>query len=248
MKLQEIFDQLTTGEFSQISLGGQQAGVINELNRGKVMNHLNLGLTALYSRFTLKENSIKLQLIPLVDTYVITSNYAVNARKARADVRYLIDTPEMPFADDIVKFKKVQTEEGVDLDLNNHGNRLSVFTPSATTVKVPRGMVTGDQNLPASMRTDSLTLTYQASHPFLAEGIGFFDPKRLDVELPPTHLTALLWFVASRAHNPIGMGQEFNSGNTYYAKYENECARLEGNGLDVDQDSDSDRLERNGWI
>jgi len=248
MKLQEIFDQLGTGEFSQISLGGQLPGVINELNRAKVMNHINLGLTALYTRFTLKESRIKLNLQANVDTYPITSNFSVNSRRARAEIRYLLDTPAQPFDDDILKIVRVETDDGVELDLNNHSNTLSVFTPTAAILRVPMGMVNGDRSIPESLKTVNLLLSYRAAHRKIVEGVGYFDPSRYEVELPDSHLEALLWFVASRAHNPIGMGQEFNAGNTYYAKYENACAQLEATGMEVDQGSENYRLQRNGWV
>jgi len=248
MKLQEIFDQLSTAEFSQISLGGQEAGVINESNWQSLVNHINLGLVQLFTRFTLKENQIKLQLIPNQSVYPITSAYAVNARRARADVRYLLDTPETPFDDDILKIIEVRTDGGFCMDINDVLADYSVYTPSAAVLRVPKGMVSGDQSTPQELRTDNLTIVYRASHPRVVIPLGYFDPARVDVELPYSHLEALLWYVASRAHNPIGMGQEFNAGNSYYAKYENACARLEMNGYQVDQVAQSTRFQRNGWI
>jgi len=248
MKLQEIFDQLSTSEFSQISLGGQPAGQINENNWQSLVNHINLGLVQLFTRFTLKENRIKLLLIPGQTVYPVTSAYAVNARRARADVRYLLDTPDQPFDDDILKIIDVLTDDGVRLEINDHLSDYSVFTPSAAVLRVPVGMVTGDPSTPADLRTDHLTLVYRAAHPKVVIPLGFFDPARVDVDLPYSHLEALLWYIASRAHNPIGMGQEFNSGNSYYAKYENACQRLENSGFQVDQGSQGTQFERNGWI
>lgn len=248
MKLQEIFDQLSASEFSMISLGGQAQGEINENNWGKLISHINLGLTALYTRFTLKENYLKLNLQAGQVSYPLTSNYAVNARKARADIRYILDTPTQPFSDDILKITKVETDDGIELDLNDQANRLSILTPTTQMLRVPLGLVNGDLEIPEAMRTNNLLVTYRASHPQVVQSLGFFDPSRVDIELPYSHLTALLWFVASRAHNPIGMGQEFNSGNTYYAKYEAECQGLEGKGLQVDQGQQSSNFERNGWV
>lgn len=248
MKLQDIFDQLSTAEFSMISIGGQPAGVINENNWSNLVNHINLGLTALYSRFTLKEGRITLQLIPNQTYYPITSAYAVNSRRGRADVRYLLDTPAQPFDDDIVKIIEVLTDGEIALELNDPLADYSVYTPSAAVLRVPKGMVTGDPATPDDLRTDNLTLVYRAFHPKVVIPLGFFDPARVDVELPYSHLEALLWYVASRAHNPVGMGQEFNAGNQFYAKYENACRQLENAGLQVDQGGQSGRFERNGFV
>lgn len=64
MNLQEIFDLLTFGELAQLSIGGGEAGVINDSNMAKVLPHINLGLISLYKRFKLKESDFLLQLIP----------------------------------------------------------------------------------------------------------------------------------------------------------------------------------------
>jgi len=68
------------------------------------------------------------------------------------------------------------------------------------------------------------------------------------VQLPDSHLEALLFFVASRVNNPIGMTNEFNAGNSYAAKFEAACQALEEQGLQVDQDSQNTRLHRGGWV
>ena len=53
MKLKEVFDQLTYGELSQLSIGGQAQGEITEENYARVVAHVNLGLSAIYKRFHL---------------------------------------------------------------------------------------------------------------------------------------------------------------------------------------------------
>ena len=68
------------------------------------------------------------------------------------------------------------------------------------------------------------------------------------MELPDAYLEALLYFVASRINNPIGMTNEFHAGNSYAAKYEQECARLEMLNLEVDQGYQNTRLRAGGWV
>jgi hypothetical protein len=89
---------------------------------------------------------------------------------------------------------------------------------------------------------------YRANHPIIVQGIGLFEPDRIDVELPYSHLEALLFYVASRVHTPTGMTNETNMGNTYYQKYEASCQQLEVSNLRVDQGSQNSRLYRNGWV
>ena len=247
MKLQEIFDQLSGGEFSQLSIGGGEVGVIDEANYSRVLGHINLALTALFSRFTLKEGRLKLALQEGVTTYKLNSAYAVNAVGSTQPVRYIIDTVDEPFSDDITKVEKVITDGDYELGLNDTSSPISVFTPTALTLRVPEALITG-VDWPDELDTENLELVYRASHPKLIVTPGAFNPRLVEVSLPDTHLTALLYYVASRVHNPVGMNNEFHAGNSYYAKYEAACQGLENKGLQVDQGSQNTRAQRNGWV
>lgn len=222
MKLQEVFDQLSYGEFSQISIGRQQAGVINESNYPNVMSHIGLGLSSLYTRFNLKERRLTIPLQADADTYELR-------------------------VDDILKIEKVQTDSEFELSLNQDGDLYGCFTPTMNTLRVAKLVVAQGQDLPDDMKTDGLTITYRANHPKLLNKFGPLLPEMKTVELPSSHLQALLYFVASRAHNPIGMVNEFNAGNSWFAKYEMECQRLELENLQVDQGATNTRLRSNGW-
>lgn len=237
MRLQEIFDQLSSTEFSQMSLGGQLAGVINATNYDKVIGHLNLALTALFTRFNLKTGELVLQMQENQTTYKLKSAFAVNGVGSTEPVRYIIDTAGAPFQDDVLKVTKVVGAEYGELPLNDAADDMSVTTPSSLVLRVP-----------AMLETQDLTVSYRANHPKIATGQGDLDPAEVEIELPDTHLTALLYFVASRVNNPIGMANEFHAGNSYYAKYEQACQELEDKGMQVDQGQTNTRAQRNGWV
>jgi hypothetical protein len=248
MKLKEIFDQLTHGELSQLSIGGAEAGAIAPTNYGKVLSHVNMGLTALYKRFPLKEGRLTVELQTGMTTYPINSNFAVNNRRSRESVRFIQDSAVEPFKDDIHKIERVYTSTGYEMGLNNETDPFSVFTPSATVLRGPALVVAGSVDLPDELKTETLEVVYRANHPIIVQGIGLFEPDRIDVELPYSHLEALLFYVASRVHTPTGMTNETNMGNTYYQKYEASCQQLEVSNLRVDQGSQNGRLYRNGWV
>ena len=222
MYLQEIFDQLSGGEFSQLSVGGADSGVIDGTNAGRVLGHINLGLTTLFTRFNLKQRTLKFPLQAGSDTYSLN-------------------------IDDILKITKVVTDLEVELALNREGDCYSCFTPSLKVLRVPEVIVNQGPDLPDEFKTASLSVVYRANHPKLKPQ-GLFSGVNQEVELPATHLLPLLYFVASRVHNPIGMSNEFHAGNSYYAKYEAACKELEHHGMQVDKDVFNDRLYRNGWV
>jgi hypothetical protein len=236
-KLSQVYEQLSIGELSQVKLGGEE-GVIPEDKYRAVNNHLLLGLTALYKRFNLKQNSLIIQLQADQDRYALHSKYAVNGKNTTAPVRWIIDTLAAPFRDDIIKINTVRGDNGDVIPLNDYLNADSVFTPTMDSLRVPSNLEAGT----------FLSVEYQANHPNFMACSNYVDPTRTLIELPATHLQALLYFVASRVHNPIGMGQEFNAGNNWAARYEQECQRLEGDGHDIDDAAQVPRAKRNGWV
>lgn len=223
MKLQEIFDQLTYGELSQLSLGGGEAGIISESDWPKLLASVNLGLDALHRRFLLKIGKTSLALVENQSQYTLTEP-------------------------DLVKVEEVLTAQGYGIPLNDAHDPYSIHTITMKKLMVPLEVVNRSPDLPDTLKTDSLNITYRATHPKLVIGNGYFDPERVEVELPDSHLEALLYYVASRVHNPVGMTNEFHTGNNYAAKYELACQTLEQQNIRIDQQASNDRLERNGWV
>lgn len=248
MKLKEVFDQLTYGELSNLNIGGGEEGEISVTNYPKVVAHINLGLAALYKRFPLKEGRVNIDLVPYQVSYIVHSDYAVGNRRSRATVKYVHDSIAEPFTDDILKIEKVFTDQGHELELNNSLNPWSVMTPSVNSLRVPEKLVDDKEDSDQYAYDTGLELVYRANHPKIVVAQGVFDPTRLELELPITHLEPLLLFVASRVNNPIGMTNEFHAGNSYAAKYEAACQRLEIDNLRVDQGSQDNRLRRKGFV
>lgn len=223
MTLQDIFDQLSAGEFSQLSIGRADQGVIDETNFRNVLGHITLGLTALYTRFNLKQRQLKFPIRPE------SASYQINLQ-------------------DLLKIEKVFTDLGYELPLNQEGEVFGCTTTSMNTLKVPSSILAPDSDTPDELRTSNLLVVYRANHPQILLSRLFSGPQNISIELPSSHLTALLYFVASRVNNPIGMTNEFHAGNSYATKYELACQELEGQGLQIDQGATNNRLKRNGWV
>lgn len=248
MQLSQIFEMLTTGELAQVFVGGATQGEITEANYRTMGNHVMLGLTSLYKRFNLKQGRINLQLQEDQTTYPLHSRYAVQGKRSLEPVRWIQDTSDEVFMDDILKILSVTGDAGVEFPLNDYTDCYSVMTPTMETVRVPLDVVNYTTGTPEIWKTANLLITYQANHPAIVPPLGFFDPQLTVVELPQSHVQALLYYVASRVNNPIGMGQEFNAGNTWFVKYENECVRLGADGDQIDNTVWNDRARRNGWV
>ena len=248
MKLSQIFEQLTAGELAQVGIGGSANGEITEANYRAVGNHVMLGLTSLYKRFNLKQNMLNLQLQSGQALYPLHSRYALQNSRSTEPVRWIRDITDNVFTDDILKINSVVGEQGIEFSLNDYTDMYSIMTPTLETLRVPLEVVDGVSGTPEIWMTDNLLVTYQANHPAIVPVMGFFDPELVVVELPQSHLQALLYFVASRVNNPIGMGQEFNAGNTWFLKYENECQRLGTDGHQIENTTHNMRARKNGWV
>lgn len=245
MTLQEIIEALTTSEFSQLSFGGEAQGVINESNAPKLVPHLNLGLTTLYARFNLKEGRLVLEPVADQTVYAIHSKYAVNNTRSRELVRYLIDDPAAPFKDDVLRIERVLTDAGDDLPMNVDGNTWSAHTPTATSLRLPLEVVNQTQDLPDWLKTEQLELVYRANHPKLAVDV---DLDADVIQLPYSHLSALLYFTASRANWPTGMNIQSNLGDPWMQKYERACQALENQGLQRQAETGFDKLRDRGFV
>lgn len=224
MKLKEIFELLSSGEFSQLSIGGADQGVINESNQARVIGHLQLGLTSLYTRFNLKERRISFPINPNADTYAIQ-------------------------ADDLLRIEKVLLDSGTELKLNDGADPFSCFTPSMRSIRLPKAVVKQENGIPEELLTTNATVVYRANHPKIMSSSGFVNIETKTVEIPMTHLQALLYFVAARAHTPMGMANtEGQVGNNWFQYYEAECQRLATGGFQIAPVEEPDRLRSNGWV
>ena len=246
MKLSEIFAHLSSGELSQLSIGGGTSGEISEINQGRVVSHLNLGLMALYTRFLLKERRVRVALQPDRLIYPLSRLYAASNTASLEPVKFIWDNSTDPFLDDVLKIEQVFSAAGSEMPLNGR-TQYTLTTPTSSSLSVPQEIVDQSPELPECLKTTWIMVAYRASHPIIDTQAGTYDPESYEVELPYSHLMALLYFVASRTHNPIGMINEFHSGNSYAAKYEAECQRLELANVRIDSISQENKLERNGW-
>ena len=239
MKLSEVFTQLAYGELAQLAVVNEDGDGIAPTKQGQIVAHVNLGLTALYKRFLLKQGRVSIQLVQGVSTYPLNPE---------SDTVFIesVDSPD--FLNDVFKIERVYTEGGVEFSLNDESDPYSCTTPSLSVLKIPYSVVNQTEGLPEDLKTSWVDVVYRANHPKIVYTGTNFNPARVEVELPMSHLEALLLYVASRVNNPIGMVNEFNAGNNFYAKYEKACMDLEIQNIRVDQGKQNNRLVTNGWV
>lgn len=250
MKLSEVFQQLTYGELSQLQIGGAEEQGITKENQNRILVHINLGLTELHKRFPLNKGELKIRQVEGLSRYVLSKQYAVANMESWEPEKYIQDTIGQPFLDTVLKIEQVFDAEGNELGLNGAPGKLAagkdtydswaipqVFTPAFNVLQVPEGVVEGD-----------LRVVFRANHAQIFREDNSFDPEEIEIDLPYSHLEALLYYVASRIMNPIGLSQQFHEGNNYAAKFEQACAQLQNLGLETREVDSFSRLRSNGWV
>lgn len=138
---------------------------------------------------------------------------------------------------DLLRIEAVKDLEGNDYFLNDDNDACTLRTPNYKTLV-----------LPMDLDTTALIVTYRADHPAISKMKSYGYAPNIAVDLPPTHLEPLLYYIASRVHNPIGMTESFHTGNNYAAKYEASCQLLEQQGFNQSELHRDDRFTRNGWV
>lgn len=218
MNLKDIINQLASGELVQLNISGidpdtpetdMEDILISDEYLPRVLNSIQLGLIALYTKFRLKEKCTTITLVPDQYTYILTEP-------------------------DLLKIETIYDAEGNELLLNLKHSTNSIRTPNYNTIIVPEGAI-----------TLSLTVNYRAKHPKVNEvGVDMFS----EIELPDVYMEPLLYFVASRIFNPIGVSNELHEGNNYLSKYNNKCAELESYNMQIDSIGMENKFTDRGWV
>ncbi len=241
MTLQEVFDQLTMGELSQLSIAGNAPGVLNKNSYPSLVNQINMGLERIYTRFNLKMGKL---IVDLTDKsrsdYYLDSRYSTVTGQRDKHPCYIMDSKTNLFRDDILKIISVKDNLDCDYVINDWTCPDAIMTPNLKTIVLPKLIV-------QDLEVTSLTVEYRAEHPKIVLPLGYFDPKTVHLELPNSHLLALCYFIASRIHNPVGLANDFNVGRNYAALYEQEAQRLEQENIEVDKIGTNTKLESAGF-
>lgn len=139
---------------------------------------------------------------------------------------------------DLFKVEQVFMADGTELEVGGTTAH-SVLMESYNALRVP---------LEVRMKGEPLTVVYRADHPTIDKRMAARDPERIEINLPGSHLEALLYFVASRMFNPTGGNVESHEGNNYARKFEMECRNLENGGMQLVEHQEQTKFERNGWV
>ena len=231
MNLTDLYERLAYGELSNLSL--VEDGSIREEEQGKIVMHTNAALTALHTRFPLKDNTLILDQKGYLTTYSLTSKYALSNYVDNAPHSFYINDLGRPFEDDVLRITEVWDAYGEKLPLNDPHMWRSVFTPNVNVLQIPH-----------PVEGQVISVQYQANHPKVSAAT----PEQV-IDIPPFLERAVTLFVAGSVLSHMNTVENTAKGAEHLRAYELICVEVVALELVATGGTTSGfRFEKNGWV
>ena len=234
--LGDIFDLLANSEVLNTKLNRSPNGALAEAEYVKVVGNINLGLTELYKRFNLRQEELRLHILPEVSRYFLRQD-RIALPDQMDDRTYIEETEDCLEELRVIKVMQVRNENDFILPLNDNRSLLKIINISEDALHI----------YPV-LSPQILTLVYQA----FVEKIEIcddFNPAEYELDISDTVMDALLAFTASRLL--ISFEGESSNGVTksmnYLNQYEMACQKIEQFGLQNQINDHNMRFEKDGW-
>lgn len=217
--------------YGELSAHGMMINGDTPTVRSKLVYHINVALTELYTRFPLLLKDVNVEQYSQITQYHLNSEYAVTNTTSVEPIKYIIDSTEYPFTDDVIRIEQAYNEEGEEITLNDPCACVSIFTPSMDVIEIPN-----------PVETNVVSIIYRAKHPMVEAGT-------VDLLLPTQFKPALLAYIAHRVYSG-GTAQEHTiMANQMLQKYELFCSQQREYGMtNQDENMYNVRLANGGWV
>lgn len=237
MKLSEVFEMLQYGELANLSLSGDidEPVGIREQDYPALINHINLALTDLHTKFNLKEKEVVIQQYEGLPYYELESKYAQTNTESVEPVKYIMDTEFNPFVDDVLRINAAFDEGGCEIPINDENDCTSIFLNSYKRIQVPYP----DPD-------NAMWITYRANH----EKLSTSNPDLTkEVNIPAYCVEALLSYVASRVHSQRTSQEAQALSVNLMSKYQMICTQIEEKNVLHNSPSNTNfKLGERGWV
>lgn len=205
MLLTTILNQARGGELKSLSTVDKTDKIVIE--------YINAGLRALFTRFSVKTEEA---IIALSDS---KSLYTLDPSDTDVTVQ---GAPIL--VDDVLGIISAFDELGASLPINDTSRLDGIFTPSYNTVQVP---ITADGGFISIIYRQNPTIL---SAEDLTDANGALITDTFNVDIPPQLIEPLLHYIGYRAHGSVdGMIEKEN--NTHYIRFKSACTEIEDLGV-----------------
>lgn len=232
--INSLFEVLSYGELQNLASGVEGNGAIEEQAQPKVITAANEALLKLCQRFPMIEKQVLVETRAHITNYHLIPEYSESAYDpSKVRYPYIKDLPGEKFLDDVLRILFVYDSMGNKLPLNNQEHPLSLFTPKAKVLQVPR-----------PLEGVMLSVSYQARHPQLTR-----DDLDAEIQIPDVLLAALTGYIGYAMFSGIGTAESTAKAAEYIGKYETTCTEVEEfDSLSTTISQTNSRFNKNGWI
>lgn len=234
MKIKRILEHLEYGILSKINLGGNTSMGVTSYNYPTLISAIELGLIELAQTFDFKQREVFIKQEDHIKIYELDSRFAVTNTTSTETYKYIKDSVDNPFLDDVLRIEAVYDELGNKLRLNDDNDPDSLYTPSVTSIQVPRPNA-----------ENSLSVIYSAGGVELRKTGN--DILEQNVYLPVTLLQALCLFVASQVIAGKDSLEAKNESMVLERKYKEAVLQALNYGTKLSDNTVNTNKERKGW-
>jgi hypothetical protein len=236
MKLTRIFNELRYGTLKGQAIS-REGGSVEEIDYPRLVTAVNSAMLVIYGRFKLKYNEALIRLIVGKYTYELHSDFAEANTESTQPVRWIVDSEESPFLDDLVRIHGVTADDGSTLTINDASDCMTAMTPTYNTIQLPPEVV--------DVLT-SVSIVYEAS-PVALDASSTIAPEVTEVRIPEAMLEALCYYAASKFMESATGQDKSAKAQEFLAKYELACMKLQEYGMvNVDHTSNTN-VGMNQW-
>ena len=223
--VRDVIDTLKNGElatvFTEFPL---------EENYSKFFINLNNALTYLCNRFSIIEKQLTLRRYAHIAHYKLEKRFARTSGSTEP-YKYILDTEEDPFKEDVIQIEKAYDEFGRQVPLNDAVNPHSWFT-SNNLIQIPNTRFTGEIAF----------FVYRAYHPRVHE----LNDQLL---VPEILLDAICSYIAYKVHTTRTDQESVALANNFYQKFEDQCLAFEqDNSLSTSHTNTNIKPRLGGWV
>lgn len=236
MKLRQVYDALEHLHLAVLALSSEGAGIAG-IDIPKINIGINQALTDIYNDFDVKTDEIILRLFNDRTFYKLTSDFADSNEESLEIIKWIIDSPEKPFKDDIKYIRRVSAPCCEYIGLNDHTYCESVFTPSHNTLQINKSVIN---------KYKYLSLVYVAN-PILIPTNTDLDIDTIDIDLPQNMFNLLVLGACGYIFGAQGGKDSYYKSMQYKQQYELEKNKLINTGMYSESSQDNDNFNKDGW-
>jgi len=215
MNVAELYRRLSVGTLSNLTLGNKGDGTIREANKPGILVHANDGLSALYSKFVLKQSRLLLQASSHRDLYPLRREHAVSSiAEDNPAAAFILDSTAEPFLGDVVSVLSVADQFGRSYIVNSESDLWGLETPEPDVLRVP--FASQDQ---------IMSVVYQARH------VELTGDQSQEIDLPVFLERALTHYVAAEVYGNMNTQEASFVADRNRLKYEEVCNQVEMKNL-----------------